>query len=361
MLVSLYYRGADAITTLWAFRIYGLHERNLPSQGLVFAPGSHPMKALVLPFVLAAGLVRTASAPRAQTATPSPATDLDAFMSRVLERRDDNWTKLQQYVLEERETIQVTGPGAALLYGSRRESMWFPRDGRFIKSPVRINGITIGEEDRRKAEAAWIKLEDEREKRRIEREKRLAARATGSTTAEVVESTAPLTEDGVRQALEPGFVSAAYFLRFKFDPGHYALAGRDQYEGRTVLKIEYYPTKLFHEGRTRPNKELRKRDAEIQTKMNKSALVTLWIDPTEHQILKYDFENVDLEFLPGRWLIQLDGMHAAMEMGQPFPSVWLPRSLRIAIDLKIAIGQLDGRYAVDYYDYKLATVATKIR
>jgi hypothetical protein len=265
-------------------------------------------------------------------------------------------------VLEERETIQLTGPGATLLYGSRRESMWFPRDGRFIKSPVRINGVTIGEEDRRKAEAAWIKLEDEREKRRAEREKRLANRAErDSATVEVAENTAPLTEDGVRQALEPGFVSAAYFLRFKFDPGHYALAGRDQYEGRTVLKIEYYPTKLFDEGRTRPNKELRKRDAEIQAKMNKSALVTLWIDPAEHQILKYEFENVDLEFLPGRWLVQLDGMHAAMEMGQPFPSVWLPRSLRIAIDLKIATGQIDGRYAVDYYDYKLATVATKVR
>ena len=95
--------------------------------------------------------------------------------------------------------------------------------------------------------------------------------------------------------------------------------------------------------------------------MNKSALVTLWIDPDLHQILKYDFENIDLEFLPGRWLIQLDGMKAAMEMGQPFPSVWLPRSLRIAIDLTIATGQIDGRYAVAYHDYKLATVATKVR
>ena len=64
-----------------------------------------------------------------------------------------------------------------------------------------------------------------------------------------------MTEDGVREALEPGFVSAAYFLRFKFDPGQYALAGREQLEGRDVLRIEYYPTKLFNEGRTRPNRE----------------------------------------------------------------------------------------------------------
>ncbi len=312
------------------------------------------MKPAVLSLALAAGLISASVISHAQIEAQAPATDLDAFMSRVLERRDDNWTKLQQYVLEERETVQLIGPGATPLYGVRRESTWFPRDGRFIKSPLRINGVTIGEEDRRKAEALWIEMEDQREKRRAEREKR-------ETPEQENAGAVPLTEDGVRQALEPGFVSAAYFLRFKFDPGHYALAGRDKFEGRDVLKIEYYPTKLFSEGRTRPNKELRKRDSEIQGKMNKSALVTLWIDPAEHQILKYDFENIDLDFLPGRWLVHLDGMNAAMEMGQPFPSVWLPRSLRIAINVTVATGEIDGRYAVDYYDYKLATVATKVR
>jgi hypothetical protein len=315
------------------------------------------MKRSVLQLALLVATLVTASiAVDGQTATapPAPTTDLDAFMSRVLERRDENWKKLQQYVLEEREVFQLIGPGATPLYGMRRESAWFPRDGTFVKSPLRVNGVTIGEDDRRKAEADWIKREERREKWRIERSKRENA------DKETVSAT-PLTEDGVRQALEPGFVSAAYFLRFKFDPGHYALAGRERLEGRDVLKIEYYPSKLFSEGRTRPNKDLRKRDAEIESKMNKSALVTLWIDPDQHQILKYDFENVDLDFLPGRSLVRVDGMNAAMEMGQPFPSVWLPRSLRIGFDLTLALGEVDGRYAVDYYDYKLATVATKVR
>jgi hypothetical protein len=312
------------------------------------------MKPAVLSSVLLAGLVAVSAAARAQNPTPAPTTDLDAFMSRVLERRDDNWKKLQQYVLEERESFQLIGPGATPLYGMRRESAWFPRDGRFIKSPLRMNGVTIGEEDRRKAEALWITLEDRRQQRRADREKR-ERESTDTTNA------APLTEDGVRQALEPGFVSAAYFLRFKFDPGHYALVGRERIEGRDVLKIEYYPSKLFSEGRTRPNKELRKRDTEIEAKMNKSALVTLWVNPAEHQILKYDFENVDLDFLPGRSMVRIDALNAAMEMGQPFPSVWLPRSLRIGFNLTIALGEVDGRYAVDYYDYKLATVATKVR
>jgi hypothetical protein len=37
----------------------------------------------------------------------------------------------------------------------------------------------------------------------------------------------------MRQALEPGFVSAPYFLKFKFDPNHYALAGRERSKDAT--------------------------------------------------------------------------------------------------------------------------------
>ncbi len=293
--------------------------------------------------------------PLAQGTPPSANdNDLDAFMSRVLARRDENWKKLQQYVLEERETLHIVGPGATPLYGFRRESAWFPRDGRFVKSPLRVDGVTVSEENRRKFEDQWLKREDMREKRRAERA------AKGESAPENT-STTPLTEDGVRQALEPGFVSAAYFLRFKFDPNHYALAGREQFEGRDVLKIEYYPSQLFREGRTRPNKEVRKRGVEIENKMNKNAVVTLWVDPAEHQILKYDFENVDLDFLPGRSLVRIDGMNAAMEMGQPFPSVWLPRSLRVGFDVTMALGEFNGRYAAEYHDYKLATVTSKVR
>src|SRR5262245_40955861 len=95
--------------------------------------------------------------------------DLDAFMSRVLERRDDNWKKLQQYVLEERETIQITGPGAKPIWGTQREYAWFPRDGVFIKSPLKADGVTVSEADRRKAEEKWLRIEQSREKRRAER------------------------------------------------------------------------------------------------------------------------------------------------------------------------------------------------
>jgi hypothetical protein len=299
-------------------------------------------------------------------ATTSAQTDLDALMSRVLQRRDDNWRKLQQYMLDERETFQLIGPGGAPLYGFRREYLWFPRDGRFIKSPVSSDGVTIDEPSRRREEERWLQREERREKRRAGGEEsssaaRQAGTSPSSDAGDPPEPAATLNESSMREALEPGFVSAAYFLKFKFDPGRYALVGREQYEGRDVLRIEYYPTKLFSEGRSRPNRRARDRDPQVQQKMNKVALVTLWVDPTEHQILRYEIRNMELDFLPGRSMVRIDGVNATMEMGEPFAGVWLPRTIRVGFDLSLAIGEVDGRYQTDFHDYRLATVTTRVR
>jgi hypothetical protein len=289
-------------------------------------------------------------------AQPREASDLDAFMSRVLARRDDNWKRMQQYVLDERETFQILGAGGTPFYGFRREYLWFPRDGDgvFVRSPLTVDGVKLGEAERRKAEADYLRREEGRDKRREEREKEAGTSTTGSSPTEV-------TGDGVRQALEPGFVSAAYFLKFRFDPGQYALAGRETLEGRPVLRIEYYPTKLFSEGKARPNRKVRERDVDIEPKMNKAALVTLWVEPTAYQILKYEFRNLPWDFLPGRSIVRVDDVTASMEMGQPFPDIWLPRAIRIATDFSTAIGELKGRWATDYHDYRLASVTTRIR
>ena len=282
----------------------------------------------------------------------SAQSDLDTFMSRVLERRDENWKKLQQYVLEERETFQFLGPGQIPLYGFRKEYTWFVRQGFFVRSPVRADGVTLSEEERRRAEDSWIRRQQRRDQRNAEREGR-----------EPVAPTAPgeVPGDVLLQSIEPGFVSSAYFLRFKFDPGQYALAGREQLDGREVLRIEYYPTKLFTEGRTRPNRELRDRDDDVEEKMNKSSLVTLWVEPGAHQILQYEFDNIDMDFLPGRSLIRVNDMKASMRMSEPFPGVWLPRSVGMRFELATAMGGVNARYEVEYYDYRLATVTTRVR
>jgi hypothetical protein len=118
---------------------------------------------------------------------------------------------------------------------------------------------------------------------------------------------------------------------------------------------------MFTKGRTRPNKALRERDPDVERKMNTVSLVTLWIDPAEHQIVRYEFANIDLDFMPVQWFVRIDGTTAAMEMGRPFPGVWLPRSVRIGFDLSFANGPVEARYASEYHDYRLASVETSVK
>lgn len=292
--------------------------------------------------------------------------DLDAFMERVLARRDDNWKKLQQYVLEEKESFDLTGPGGFPLYGLRKEYTWFIKQGVFVRSPVKANGVTISEADRRKAEAGWVRRETSKERR-----KRRAERAANGEAPEKVidgeqQSTAPVEapsnmEDVLRQGLEPQFVSSAYFLKFRFESGHYALAGREKIDGRDALKIEYYPRAgLFNDGKTKPAKKVRDEDDEIEEKMNKVSLVTLWVDPATHQILQYTFDDLDMDFFPGRALVRIDDLQATMTMAQPFPNVWLPKSIEMHFGMMLAVGAVDATYQVEYLNYKLADVTSRI-
>jgi len=293
-------------------------------------------------------------------------TDLDAFMREVLARRDDNWKKLQQYVLDEREQIVLNGPNKLPLWGDRREYTWYIRDGFFVRSPVKFNGVTVSEEDRRKFEADYLKRAQEQDKRRGNRGQRPADPAIADPPAGRGGSgDAPEdVESFLKQTRQPGFVSSAYFLRFKFEEGKYALVGRETLDGRDVLRIEYYPARLFTQSQKRQSDEKSKErayDAELQRMLNKVALVTLWIEPKAHQIVKYQFKNLPMDFLPGSWLVHIDELNAQMTMGQPFPDVWLPNHMDIGFAMSLAIGPIDARYDVDYYDYKQADVTTKVK
>jgi hypothetical protein len=314
---------------------------------------------LVIGMAVAAGLASSAhpaatATARTRGAAPS---DLDAFMARVLARRDENWKKMQQYILNEDERLQITGPDGSRVFGFSREYTWFIREGYFVRSPLKFNGVTISEDERTAYERRWVSREQARERRAAARKDPDAPDDQRAVTV----SPRGVDVDVVSGTLEPRFVSAAYFLRFKFDPGHYALAGREQWSGAEVLKIEYYPSKLFTEGRTRPNRRARERDPEIEEKMNKVSLVTLWIDASRHQILQYTFDNMGLDFLPGRSIVRIDEMTASMKMGQPFPDIWLPASIDMGFGVSTALGPLRARYDVTYDEYRLADVTTKIR
>lgn len=309
-------------------------------------------------------------------------TDLDAFMQQVMARRDDNWKKLQQYILDEKQEIDFRGPARIPLWGERREFTWYIKDGFFVRSPVKVNGAAVSEDDRRKYEASYLRREQQREKRRQERDQQKeqasgAAAAQGADQQPSSDQAAPAAdavptdlEGFIRQTREPEFVSTAYFMGFRFDEGRYALVGREKLDGQDVLRVEYYPTKLFTDEpkdrqreRERANKDNNNKavDATVNRLMNKGSRVTMWIVPASHQIVQYTFDNVNFDFLPAQWLASVSGLHASMTMGQPFPDVWLPRDLRIQVSLMLAIGELTGQYTQSYSGYRQAEVTTGLR
>ena len=465
--------------------------------------------------------------------------ELDRFMERVLAQRERNAAARLQYVLDEQSRLRITGPGGAALWGFRGEYTWYERDGFFMRSPVRIDGVTIDEARRREYEAEWLQREQRRrERRRDERRSptRVSTRSTRDNVQLAVErlwgvridgelldaiaeqartwgddhaaitaaadrileaaggvsavgferaverlrdgfsllengrllpdevtgmldrsigqiaSAAPAaTEDefalfldlldlavrfelplappdtfpaathadpevagrraaalaGHRTAvaalaraaaggretretgsadpawgsMEPRFVSDAYFLDFDFEPGNYYLVGRETLDGHDVLRIEYYPEQLFarpDEGEPRGDGEgpgdgnsgargaEEKRSISIgvdpeAAAMEKTSLVTLWIEPEQHQIVRYTFDNLGFDFLPGRWLFRLDDLTASMTMRQPFPGVWLPARVDMRAALSLATGTYEATATRTYTDYREADTGGRLR
>jgi hypothetical protein len=303
--------------------------------------------ALAVTAVLAAAL---AGAPGPAAAAAD--TDLDAFMREVLARRDDNWTKLQQYVLDEREQVQLTGPSRRPMWGDRRDYLWYLRDGVFVRSPVMVNGIAVGDAERRQYETEYLRRAQQ-------------ADTTAAAAAAPVPASAPADERAlVGQVRQPGFISSAYFLRFHFEQGSYALVGHEPLAGMDTLRIEYYPTRLFTRPKRwtehQPSASKRAQADERERMMNKQSLVTLWVEPAMHQILKYSFHNISTEFLPVSWLLHVNDAAATMTMAEAFPGVWLPAQIAVAVNMTIAVGQFDLRYDVLYHDYRRAEVTTTV-
>ena len=307
---------------------------------------------------------------------PSAQTDLDTLMAQVLERRDENWKKLQQYTLTERETLQITALAVFRLFGFEREYLWFPREGFFVRSPLKADGVAVDEERRRREETQWLKNAQNSEKRRQEMATRTttagaAAAGDASATISSLPGDLALTrsvEDVISQSFEPGFIQSANFMRFKFDQGQYALVGRERMLDRDVLKVEYYPRKLFNDEKERPCRQKKPaercdadREADIERKLNKVSLATLWVDPAERQILRYEFRFQDMDFLPGRAIVRVDSSRATMQMAEPFANVWLPDAVMMRFRLSSAAGPLEARYDVKYRQYRVPETSGRVR
>jgi len=259
------------------------------------------------------------------------------------------------------------------LFRDKREYVWYVREGIHVRSPLRFNGVTISNSEKKQYEDKWIKEEQQKQKKNTEKAN---SRKAADTATEDQSPPDPSKPSFMSQVAEPRFVSEAYFLDFKFEPGNYYLAGKEKLEGREVLVVEYYPTDIFHDDdpkaddsngkkNDRPRKPQSKKDqereAQINRQMNKTSLVTLWIDPAEYQIVKYTFSNVWMDFLPAGWMLRIDHLKASMEMSQPIPSVWLPRNVSIQAGVSLATGLYTFKYDRKLSDYRRAEVTTTIR
>ena len=299
----------------------------------------------------------------AAPALPAAQTDLDALMARVLNNRDQSWRKLQEYLLAERETFRLLGPDGAPMFGLDREFLWVAREGRAVRSPVRVNGVAVSDDERRRREIRWQEEEDTRAERAAQR------------TADA--ETSPGDMEAALRGREPRFISEVQFLRFRFEPGNYYLVGRERLADREVLRIEYYPRRLFadeidkdREERTRQRKQADGKhdheisvgdDEQIERAFNKVSLVTLWVDADAAQVVRYVFDNVDFNFLPGRSLARVDAARATMTMGQPFAGIWLPDSLVVEGAVTLATGTFSAEYARRFSDYREADVKVRFR
>jgi hypothetical protein len=272
----------------------------------------------VVTFLLAP-LLLTGSSGAARGLPSGQNSEIDDFMEKVLEKREINWDELYDYVFSETVKLDFTGMEIAAIESFEHEYIWFVRDGYLVRSPYRLNGVEVSAEEKAEYENKWL---------------------------------ADMREGGRDSRIERDS-----FFDFQFEPGNYFFAGREEFEGREVVKIEYYPENLFSDEEESGDEE----EDEFERAFDKTSLVTMLIDPQEHQIVKITFDNIGLEFLPGRWLVQVDEIKASMIIDMPIEGVWLPRLIEASGRISTASGRLSLHFSREFYDYKQTEVGAKVK
>jgi hypothetical protein len=253
----------------------------------------------------------------------APPEDIDTFMKKVLEQRQVNWDQLHDYFCKERAVLTMEGSlDGVPMQGFEREYLWFVKDGYFVRSPVAADGVPISSEERERDEARWIEGLKKREKER-----------------------GPDRET---------------FFGFKFEPGNYFYAGRREVDGQEVVIVEYYPDKGPWNDEAE-EKEDSEEEKQIMAQLSKVLLITMEVDPAEHQIVRMTMDNAGFDFLPASWLLQVDTIEASLAMHQPLGDVWLPRDMSGYGRVSTAAGDIEVHYRSTFYDYAKAKTGATYR
>ena len=265
----------------------------------------------------------TATAHAGKPHAAGESSDIDRFMERVLAKRDAApWRRLGDFVLRETYSFELETPPESRLSRFRRvrEYEWYVRNGTAVRSPVRVDSVDIDDATRRGYERSWLR----------EEERRRAGLDQGDP--------------------EPRFITDFfYFLEWALEPGDYYFVGRETVAGREVVRIEYYPTGPFWE----------EAGERINRGVIKTSMLTLWIDPEIHQIVKYAFENAGLDFLRFRWLLRADGLQASMELA-PVRGVWMPARMTLSGRATTAIGEYEATVTQEFFDFREAETGARL-
>ena len=233
----------------------------------------------------------------------------------------------------------MRGPKRVPIWGERREYTWFIRDGFFVRSPTKFNGV-----DHRRGRAPEVRgrlpqagagARQERATRRQRDARRLRPHdrwrhrrrpperpATGSRRTSAASFARTASRNSSRRPTSCASSSRRASTRW---------SATRRSTAATCCASSTTRTRMFSgtdRRRTRqgtPPTTIAARDAEFQRLMNKVALVTLWVEPKAHQIVKYTFDNVGFDFLPAQWLVHVSDVKATMTVG---PAV----SRRVAAD-----------------------------
>ena len=288
--------------------------------------------------------------------------ELDRFMARVLQQQGENAARRLDYVFDERAVGRMTGPdGDGLI---PRDYTWYARDGVFVRSPIRVDGVPIGAEERRAYESVWLESERQRRTRRSSAREGNAEEPVSADDALMLHwMFSGLAQEAAQAAsasddseVEPRFVAFA-FVDILFESGNYYLVGRETLEGQDVLRIEYYPERLAPYSGDDDQSE---GDAEIDAGMSKTLRVTLWVDPAQHQIVRYSFDNLGFAFMPGRWMFRLEDVTASMSMRQPFAGVWLPAQIEVRMVMWLAARKYEFRLVRTFANYREAVTGGRV-
>ena len=280
----------------------------------------------------------TATAHAGRSHAARDGNDIDRFMERVLARRAAApWRRLSDFVLRETYTFELDAPPESRLTPFRRvrEYEWYVRSGTAVRSPVRVDGVGIDDAARRGYERSWLR----------EEERRRAALLTAGDTRST-ESQEPVDQGDPAPRFVTDFF---YFLEWTLEPGEYYFVGRETVAGREVVRIEFYPTGAFRE----------EAGERINRGVAKTSMVTLWVDPENHQIVKYAFENTGLDFLRFRWLLRADGLRATMELA-PVRDVWMPARMTLSGRATTALGKYEMTVTQEFFDYRQAEAGARL-